>query len=146
MLHEFRDRKIPNDILRPEDEDWLTLHGFVYLTTQGYALSEKGMETLNSHPEDLVRVQYPLMSKGRVGSYNKVITTMSKEASTALLSAMVCKNFFSKIPTSNTRVFIQHLLDENSHHKWGEELIRKVIAKLNTSIDFFNSKKIDVNV
>lgn len=147
MLHEFKSKNIPQEVFSERDKDYLILHDYVYLTiNEGYILTEKGLDVISRDPEIVVKVQYPLMVKGRVKSYNKVISTMSEDAANALLCAMITENFMGKITNSNTRIFMQYLLDTNNYHKWGESIIRKYKSKLDDSVDFFDKSKRKRNV
>lgn len=147
MLHEFKSKNIPSEVFSERDKDYLILHDYVYLTVnEGYVLTEKGLDVISRDPEIVVKVQYPLMVKGRIKSYNKVISTMSEDAANALLCAMITENFMGKITNSNTRIFMQHLLDTNNYHKWGESIIRKYKSRLDDSVDFFEKSKRKRNV
>ncbi len=141
MIHEFQNKEIPIQVFKESDKDFLILNDYLELTNEGYNLTKKGLEFLQRDPNVKIKIQYPLTVKGRVKSYNKVIQSMSDEASNALCCAMVSNGFFNKISNSNMRIVMQHLIDCDNHYKWGEEIITKLNDKLEKSINYFKSKK-----
>ena len=147
MLNEFKNNDIPLDVFTPKDKDYLISQDFIFLNENGsYVLTEKGLSIIEKDPSVIVKIQYPLMVKGRVKSYDKVISTMSVQAANALLCAMINFDFLDKINVSNARVFAQHILDSKFHHKWGEKLIVKYENEMKTSMNFFKKKKYKRNV
>lgn len=142
MIQLFKNKDIPIEVFTVEDKEFLLGNGYVRLESDGYVLTNFGTETLAKNvPAAEVIVRYPMTKTGRVGSYNKVLTSMSDEAANALCCSMITTNFFSRINTSNTRVFIQQLLNSNNHHKWGFDLISKVNDITNKSMDYFKKNK-----
>lgn len=141
LIDRYKKKDIPLDIFKPEHKDYLILHEYIELGEDGYFLTKKGRKYLNKNENVQIKIQYPLMKKGKVGSYNNVINTMSPDAANALSCAMIKNDFFKKVSVSNTRVIIQHLIDTKNFHKWGEELIRKLNVSLNESIVFFDKKR-----
>jgi len=142
MLHEFKNNDIPLSVFKPEDKDYLIANDYVYLDENGsYILTQLGLEVISKDPSVVIKVQYPLMVKGRVKSYDKVIDTMSVQAANALICSMINNDYLSKITTSNARVFAQHILDTKFHHKWGEKLISKYENEMKTSSNFFKKLK-----
>ncbi len=141
MIKEYKNREIPLDIFTASDKDYLIKHNFIGLGENGYFLTNKGSNFISEESPSELKVVYPLMTKGRVKSYNNVIASMTDNAANALICAMINKDFFSKINTSNARVLMQHLLDNNIHKKMGEELVRKYHSLLETSVNYFNKKK-----
>ena len=141
MLHEFKKKEIPLDVFTIADKEFLIGKDFVELTSEGYILTEKGIELISKASEPKMVVKYPLTKSGRVGSYNKVLHSMSNSAANALMCAIVNSDFMKKIDVNNTRVFVQSLIDGRNYHKWGEELISKFNAELEQSKAFFDKKK-----
>lgn len=141
MLHEFKQKEIPLEVFTVEDKQYLIEEDYIDLTDAGYILTRKGLDFISKDPDAKVIVKYPLTKKGRVGDYNKVIQSMSNSAANALLCAMVNNNFMQKIDTSNTRVFMQYMLDNKNHYKWGKDLIGKMHNELSQSVSFFLKEK-----
>lgn len=98
-------------------------------------LTIKGQECLMKG----VMIKYPLHSKGDVGSYNEVISSMNDGARNALLCAMMNERAFDNIQKDTARTFGQHLLDIGFYKKWGSILIGKWLQTTKSSIRFFNS-------
>jgi hypothetical protein len=141
MLHEFKQKEIPLEVFTIEDKRHLISEDYIELTDEGYVLTDKGLELLSKTPDAKVIVRYPLTKSGRVGDYNKVMSSMSDSAANALVCAMINSKFMKKIDTSNTRVFIQSLIDDKNYHKWGEDLIAKLHKELGNSLSFFLKEK-----
>lgn len=141
MLHEFENNNIPLSVFTEQDKDYLIANDYVHLVDGSYILTEKGLLMTYKDPQVIVKVQYPLMVKGRVKSYNKVIKSMSDNAANALICAIMKEDFMRKINTSNTRVFVQHLLDTKNHHKWGMDLLQKYNFETKKSIKWLLNKK-----
>lgn len=141
MLYEFKNREIPLDIFTIQDKQHLISEDYIELTNLGYKLTEKGIEFISKVQEVKMVIKYPLTKSGRVGSYNKVLNTLSIKAANALMCAIVNSDFINKVDVSNIRVFIQHLIDNKNYHKWGEILIEKVHSELTQSKNFFSEKK-----
>jgi ABC-type tungstate transport system permease subunit len=141
MLHEFKKKEIPLEVFTVDDKRYLISEDYIELTEEGYMLTEKGLELLSKTPDAKVIVRYPLTKSGRVGDYNKVIESMSESAANALICAMVNSKFMKKIDTSNTRVFIQSLIDDKNYYKWGKDLIAKLHVELGNSLSFFLKEK-----
>ena len=141
MLHEFKQKEIPLEVFTIEDKQYLLNEDYIHLTSEGYLLTQKGLDFVSRDPETKVIVKYPMTKTGRVGSYNKVLRSMSEEAANALMCSMITTGFMEKVNTSNTRVFVQHLLDNNNHRKWGNELVSKYHDTLSKSLDYFKKNK-----
>lgn len=141
MIKEYKNREIPLDIFTVEHKEYLLKHNFIGLAESGYFLTNKGNAFIQEESPSELKVVYPLMTKGRVKSYNNVIASMTDNAANALICAMINKGFFAKVNTSNTRVLMQHLLDSNINTKMGETLIRKYHSTMQESINYFDKKK-----
>lgn len=141
-LHYTKSKNIPISIITKAHKDYLMDNGYIDLTSDGYVLLDKGLEVIKDlGPEQNYKVVYPLTVKGKVGNYNKVLTSMSEAAADALIAAMVNTDFISKVPVGTIRVFIQHFFDNKHYHKLGESLIHKVWNITTESKRFFDKRR-----
>jgi len=88
-----------------------------------------------------VSIQYPMHTKGDVGSYDKVFAGMSETAANALLCSAMNHRIFDVIPKKTMRVFFQHLLDTLAYMKMGEELVGKWQTQMNKSMTYLKKTR-----
>ena len=115
LLHEFKNKEIPLEVFTVAHKSYLIENDYIELTNDGYKLTQKGLEFVSTTPEPKMLIKYPLTKSGRVGSYNKVIKSMSNPAANALMCSLVNSQFMKKVDVSNTRVFVQSLINEKNY-------------------------------
>lgn len=122
-------KNMPSEIFNEKTKDRLLYLNLIQLDDNKevkWSLTKQGYKAL----ETKIAIKYPLHVKGKIGDYNKVITTMSDGAKNALLCSQINNHFFDQIPPTTLRVMMQNFLDTGLYKKFGKTLTDKLIEHL----------------
>ena len=132
--NEYRGARDSDEV---DAEEGLILLGLAARTEGGLQITFSGRQALT----DKVSIQYPMHSKGDVGSYDKVFAGITETAANAMLCSAMNHRVFDKIPKKTMRVFFQHLLDTLAYTKMGEELVGKWQTQMNKSMTYLKKTR-----